>query len=714
MSYRIEKTEGGQDIVWGGFETGIASSPHKGIANMQAVDINTELGEVMCSYSRSLQTQNQSTATGGSMLRVGTDTVTYTSGGFPKLGTWIAITNSTISGLSNGTYYVIAQFQLSATYSKSLSTVVTGMGAGTATWAPTSVMGAAVQSATERYVNTSGATKYRYYVLDSFGHVWVYDTDFVIIGAETVAWTLPYNGSLTTLNGSVTTTAGGLAVYNGWVFIFGGNCIFTVSTSQLGATPIKYPSSTAGSLWSAPATPNSHFAISTKSNFLYYVDGPFVGSIFGDITIDPDTVALGVLLPPYQSYCSYTSVTTTGTVTAVLSGSLPTTVPNDDGDPRFPAFFFPAFGGTLGSNLTAGTKYYIKYLQSTYGHFEVYSAPTGGSAIDIAAGAAGVQYFNTFFPQSTDGDDTITFNPARLPLPHSEIGTSLAEVGTNIIVGVESNVIYTWNQLDSQPGDFLPMPENNTRYLLVVNNVAYIFAGNRGNIYITNGSSVSLATTVPDYCSGLIEPYFTWGGAMFLRGRVYFSIQDQTSSHTGQCGGIWSFVPSQNFYIGEDIGLSLRMDNKNSYATFNGLATVLIPSQDQQARGPQYWAAWTSSSTSPTYGIDFSNTVPAVAAVIQTDVVPTGTLLKKKTFSQLEYKLAAPLTASETVALAYRTNLSDGFTSAGTIQTESTTDLAGYVPVSFEKTQWLQLQATLTPDGTSASSFVRLVELRAR
>ncbi len=201
---------------------------------------------------------------------------------------------------------------------------------------------------------------------------------------------------------------------------------------------------------------------------------------------------------------------------------------------------------------------------------------------------------------------------------------------------------------------------------------------------------------------------------MFLRGRVYFSIQDQTSSHTGQCGGIWSFVPSQNFYIGEDIGLSLRMDNKNSYATFNGLATVLIPSQDQQARGPQYWAAWTSSSTSPTYGIDFSNTVPAVAAVIQTDVVPTGTLLKKKTFSQLEYKLAAPLTASETVALAYRTNLSDGFTSAGTIQTESTTDLAGYVPVSFEKTQWLQLQATLTPDGTSASSFVRLVELRAR
>jgi len=708
MAYEIEN-KGQGDIVWSGFETGIAPSPHKGIANMQAVNINTEEGEVMCSYSRTQQSQTP--ITGGTLTVFNTNTLIPSTQ--IRAGSWINVSASTITGLSTGNYSVISNaglvlaVRLSSAYSTSSASIISGFsGGGSATFSTLYDMAAPVQGATERFVDTNGATQYRYYILDTNGRLW-FNTTQTYSGLDTPQWALPYTGTITQYNGSVATTAGGMTVYNGYVCIFGGNKMFTVSTSQLGSAPQQF---SAGSLMSAPATTNPHFAFSSTQGRLYYTDGRFVGSIFADTAIDPD---LAAIITNVQSYCSYTASTTTGTITGVLNGSVPTTTTVGT-PPRIPVFFFPAFGGTQPTNLTAGIKYYIQYSTSTYGQFQVFAAASGGSAINIAAGAAGVQYFNTFFPQSGDGNDTIVFTPQRVTLPSYEIGTCIAELGNTIVIGTESNVLYPWNQIDALPSDKLPMPESYVSSMVTVNNVIYVFAGFRGNIYITNASSVSLALSVPDYTSGLIEPYFIWGGSMFLRGRVYFSIQDQTSSHTGQCGGVWSFIPVQNFSYEQTVGIALRMDNKNSYNTFNGRCPVLIPRVDQSARGPQYWSAWISSVTSPTYGIDFSNTVPVTPAVIQTDIVETGTLLNKKTFSQIEYKLAAPLVAGESVSVAYRTDLTSAFVSAGTMFTESTTNLSGYVPVNFEKTQWVQLQVTLTPSGNEASSFVRLVELRLR
>ena len=75
MAYRTEKTEQGIDIVIDGWQNGIAPSPHKGIANMQAVNISSEPDEVMVSYSRTQQTQTPTNATGTispSLYHIGT------------------------------------------------------------------------------------------------------------------------------------------------------------------------------------------------------------------------------------------------------------------------------------------------------------------------------------------------------------------------------------------------------------------------------------------------------------------------------------------------------------------------------------------------------------------------------------------------------------------------------------------------------------------
>jgi hypothetical protein len=256
--------------------------------------------------------------------------------------------------------------------------------------------------------------------------------------------------------------------------------------------------------------------------------------------------------------------------------------------------------------------------------------------------------------------------------------------------------------------------------------MAYIFVVNKGNIYISNGSAASSVISVPDYCAGVpgtpesyIEPYFVWGGAMYLRGRVYFSIADfKTNSSIGNCGGIWSFIPTQNMFFGLDAGLALRMENQASYLTYKGSSIILIPRATQNGLAPLYWNAWNDGSG--TYGIDYTSTstLTTSVATIETDLIPLGTMLGKKTLKQIEYKFSSPLLTGETITVNYRTNSTDAWTTLGTAVTDvyttgATTSLSGYYVPPFEKAQWLQLQVILTPQ-TGNGSFCRLIELRLR
>jgi len=697
MSYEIVKEEDGKALRFFGFENGIAPSPHLGVGSMKGINISDSPAEAMVSFGRTRQTQSPS-LTSGTLAQTSTNTVAFV-GTAPTNGTWITISGSTISGLADGPYYVLTSTQLSATFSRSTSTAVTGMGAGTASWAQLAPLGAPIAGATEKYSNTSGNIRYRYYVVDTNGRLWVNDTEYQTIGAEAVTWVLPY---ATALSG---TPCSGLAVAFGWVHIMMNERIYVVSTSRLGVAP----SSFGPGFISYSNDKNPHFALASSQGRIYFTMGRYIASIFPNISVDPDRATN---VPNVQSYCSYTSSSTFGTVSGVLNGSLPFTM----NGARIPAYFFAAPGGAVASALSVGTKYYIECTQA--GLFEVFAAATGGSSINITTGASGVQYFNTYWPLSGSitGDDTFQFTFQRYQLPANEIATCLGELGNLLIVGTTSNILYPFNQISNLPADLVPLPESGTVNMITVNNVLFVFAGNKGNVYITNGSSTSLALTVPDFVAGQVEPYFEFGGAAYVRGRVYFSVQDQTASKTGQCGGVWSFVPPQNFSYNEIPGLKLRVENINSYATYNGKVNVFIPDQDQTERGPRFWTAWTSSSTSPTYGIDYSADTPIAGqpGIIETDLAVTGTMLDKTTFQQIEYKLAAPLAASELVTIEYRTDISSAYSTLANTILEVGNDLSGFWQVDFQKTQWLQLRITLTPITSTSSSFVRLSEVRVR
>lgn len=717
MAWTIDKAT--DDIVVNGWENGVAVSPHKGLGNVQNANISTEIGEIMASYGRVQQSQPGTTSPTGTINARASASLQTT---LPLLtGSWINISSSTISGVSPGNYYIqnsnseptisASSFQISQYYN---SSPLSGFGlTGTATYTLLRAMGQPVASATETYGNGS-AYQYRYYILDSQGLVWVYDTaTSPNLGPN--SWVLP-DFSIA-YYGSATPT--GLAVMNGWLHVFAGNTIWCKPTVNLGDTTSNtstWFSFSSGLMLSALTSPNPHFAFVGHQGKLYYTDGNFIGSIFPNSSILSGVANI-------QSYASYGAVTTTGIIGTLIGGSIP--VLGGGSSARIPAVFFVQTGFNKPAAITVGTMYWIQYSlgAGTTGTFEVYAAQTGGSAIDIASGATGIQYFSTYYPISSGGSATIVFSPERLNLPFFETSQSIVELGNQVLVGCKGNVLYPWNQVDPTPGDLIPLPENNVVNMITVNNMAYIFAGSKGNIYITNGSTASLATSVPDYCAGIpgtpssyIEPYFTWGGAMYLRGRVWFSILDQTSIKAGNCGGVWSFIPTQNFFIGQDTGLSLRLENQNSYATYSGVATVLLAAQTQTAKSPQYWAGWYSSTSSPLYGIDFTATTTTSRAVIETDLIPTGTMLDKESFMQIEYKLTEAPSDNGFVSISQRTDATSAFVSCGTAVFDGASNsvaVSGYFPANFEKGQWLQLQINLICS-TGTTAFPRLKEIRIR
>lgn len=697
MAYRYEKETG--DLVFEGFEQGIAPSPHKGIANIQNANISTETGELTINYSR-LQ-ESQSPILGASISVQNTSHILYVNSGLLLTnGTWITISGS--SGTpSNGNYYVFnvsgtsaQSFQISSTFQGSAASGFTGsIGVFS-----TVNMGQPVQGVTENYTDSSQNFQQRNYILDTNGYLWVNDTAISI-----TEWHMGNSsGDIGTSYGA---TPSGLAILNGYVLMFVGNSIYYKETVLLG---VSWATMTQA-LNQLSSSRDIHYAITNHSNFVYYTDGNYIGSII------PSSVssAGNINVWSYGTFTSNGASPSVLSITSLIGGNMPVNGAT--------MTFSNSVGGSL-TNVSANTVYYVVSADKTGGTFEV-SATVGGTAINSIS-VSGTGYFNTFDPNSGT-TATFTINYQALSLGVNEVAQCMVELDSTLLIGCRSNSIYQWNEVTISTGgtlNLIQLPENNTSSMVQANNVAYIFAGSKGNIYVTNGSSLSLALSVPDYCAGIpgtttsyIDPVFSWGGSMFLRGRIWFSVLDQTSTKLGNCGGIWSFVPSFfNPVTGQDIGLALRMENTSSYASLNGVCNVLLPSVPQTSVGPQYWSAWSSSISSPIYGIDGSGTIPSVTAILETDLIPIGTLLRKKTPSQIEYKVSSPLLSNENVGLYYRQNSTDAWTSCGILVEESGNRLSGYYPSPTQGNQWIQIQARLIPNGTSTYSGSRLFQIRIR
>lgn len=608
MSFHLDQKTG--NIVFGGWENGIAVSPHKGIGDSKCLNITTVTGEVSVNYARVQQSQVPITA--GIFTAQSSTNVAYSGTITLKAGTWITIASSPSSTITNLTttggqssgpnYYVLSagsgSVQLSISYKGS---AISNFGlTGTATFS-TINMGEPIAYA---YTSANTFPNYQYFVLDSNGLVWE-NEDVASLDTAINQWSLIQTAKPS--NTAVT----GIFCFGGYVIVV-SDFLWYTSISALGTTWQKMSGDPAP-LFQGSEYP--HPSVLTPSNLLVLCDGSQLDTLAAVGTFDPTNAATFIWAQPAVELPS----TDLANCIALIGG--------------------------------------------------------GGSATGGSGGS------------------------------------------TTVVVGGLSNYVYPWIPGTSFFQPVIFVSEGFIQNMVTVNNLVYIFAGSKGNIYITNGSSLTSVISVPDYIANNIganqDPYFIWGGAMYLRGRVWFSVQ------APNCGGIWSFVPTINYFPQQDVGTTLRLEHQNSYGTYSGMASIIFAPQrstDQQAEGVQYFSGWTDGSSGGSanpYGIDFSGTTPYTngAAILETDIVPLGRYIDPQNYTGIEFKLSAPIVSGETIQILYRTNITSSFQTVGTFNFGNTTgNMSTRYPVPFANAQWIQFQVILVSTATNPS-FVRLKEL---
>lgn len=313
---------------------------------------------------------------------------------------------------------------------------------------------------------------------------------------------------------------------------------------------------------------------------------------------------------------------------------------------------------------------------------------------------------------------TYTFTEYALSIPASDTVNYIEQLGSNLLIGAGSNVVYVWDKFSTGYTSLL-LPEATVARMVTVNSNTYIFAGNRGRIYVTNGANVELYQKVPDHLSGTLDPYFAWGGAIYSKNQLYFScsaVNAQTGAAIPQYGGIWAISTDTN---------AIRIVNRLSYGTYAGYATELA----------QYFTAVSAPNTSygtvfsevsiicgwfdggTGFGSDYFPSLPTpysnYEAYIDSDMIPVGTYLNPKTDANVEFKLTVPIVSGEGVKLAYRQNLTASYTDITNGEFTTAGTLSGVVKVNFQKSQWLQIRCYLKST-SSSPSYTRLREIRIR
>lgn len=657
MAYRYEKNANGEtDLVISGWEKGIADSPYLGIANMRNVNTSWYPGVAYTAYKRI----RVNTAGGNQTFLGVTGSPNYLAmSGALTLNVGDAVTFSTNGTLPaplviNTTYFVSAitvnganNFQVSATLGGAAITITTA-GVATNTVLVTT-MGKPVQAAQN---NSDGNNPYgTIYILDNNGRIWQNT------GTQTTTG-LPYFVLLygNTLN--LGSSSWGLAFYSKYLFVIRGNDI-DVNGDASGTIN--------STLWS-----NSWFT----STALTLTGAPVAGATSATISGSAWPYATG----------TYNVAFVNETVSGLLTNSQNTLT------------WTPALkqNETTAINVNLGLSGLIRMAFVSNTNILYFCNGRYIGAISTPAGY-------TFSKVLTGGGGfTNHLNYAALTLPPGVFSTWLDQQQTNLLVAAQET-IYPWDQISTFYGTPLPITENIVR-MINISNTVYVLAGLKGNIYVTNGYSISVVKKIPDAIAGVIDPLWGWGSAISHRQKLYFSVLAQNGqTGTGLLNGVFS--------VDEQGNLNFENQNSNGLTNASATADAVLFDVNTTTRDSYY----SSFFDGVTGGIDYNGTTlySSNEPVIETDLIPIGTFAQSKTFQSMEFKLDQPMQSGDSITVYARQSLSDTFVQVGTTTTAVLSDF--YQPVNFQKWQWVQFKITISCNSVStSSSFVRLREIRIR
>lgn len=306
---------------------------------------------------------------------------------------------------------------------------------------------------------------------------------------------------------------------------------------------------------------------------------------------------------------------------------------------------------------------------------------------------------STFDPATTA---TYTWAKNALVFPVGDIERCVAELGKQLLIGGDTNAIYTWDRVSTNRGIALLIAESGVKHMITVNTNTYIFAGRRGRIYVTNGSQAQFYTKIPDHISG-IEPVFSWENVAYNKNQLYFGVSatDNALNSITSYAGLWAVDITTN---------ALRVPQLQSQPL--GTVTAIYANTG----GVSAYGLTVAWKYGTTYGIDYGGITPyrTYVAYIDTDIIPIGNYLNKKTFNNIEFKLSQPMVVQSGIKISYRTSRTGSYTLLGeTVATVSGITFSDYYPVNFDQVQWIQFRIEMK-GVFNPICFVNLYELRIR
>ncbi len=361
----------------------------------------------------------------------------------------------------------------------------------------------------------------------------------------------------------------------------------------------------------------------------------------------------------------------------------------------------------------SGANWSIQFIDTTVTDYRPYVSKVDGN-LYFANG----RYLGTLQLVTNGTGSNLNFSPSLSTTYNSNYGivavgdgdsiTDMTDLNTSLIISSKIDV-QTWDYVSNNVTAPVPIKEPIHRIANVLNTI-YLLAGQKGNIYVSNGYSVQLLTKIPDYVCGNIDPVWSWGDLMFHRARLYFQALAQDTSGNNLLAGVFSLLVSPSL-LGETAS-GLIMEAQNSYGLVppvGSLSNALLIDNEPSADGQDsYYSVWSNGATSG--GIDYNDTTlwSNNEPVIETDIIPIGTILDKKTLGQAQFKLDRPMVSGDTISLYARSSLSDTYTLIGT---SSTAQLSEYFPSNLAQEQWLQFKITFKC-ASSGSSRIPLREVR--
>lgn len=271
---------------------------------------------------------------------------------------------------------------------------------------------------------------------------------------------------------------------------------------------------------------------------------------------------------------------------------------------------------------------------------------------------------------------------------------------------------YTWDYVSTALSYPNPVGEQISGIINILNNI-YILAGQKGNVYVSNGAAAQLLYKIPDYIAGVIDPIWNYGGYMFHRGKLYFQALCSNTSGTNILAGVFSLNVSATLVTDIETAGAFTMEAQNSYGlvpSASSSAVGLLMDDEPSANGQDsYYSAWSNGSN--VGGIDYNDTSlwQSFQPVIETDIIPIGTFFAKKTTGQIEFKLDRPMASGDQIKLYWRGSLSASYVQVG--GTFTNLQLSDAAPSDMAQLQWVQFMIELSA-ASSGSSFIPIRELR--